>query len=259
MTWGILITARLASTRLPGKHLRPAAGKSMLHWLIERCRRTFASELSDSRVHLVLATTTEPLNDPFEELRIPGLKIFRGSVHNIPLRHLQAAAAIDLEGLINVDGDDILCAPEGLRAIYEGLAKGATGVRTEGLPFGLNSWGYRTDYLREILKGRAEERLETGWARLFDFSRFQTVTFNVPGNSDRLRYTLDYEDDFQLFKAVFETLGEDALALSPAELVRLTWERGWEKIVSARVDEYWENFHKDQARDIYCQRTGSVS
>lgn len=49
----IVVTARMGSTRFPGKALAPLAGKPMLQWVVERCRA------SGFPVHLALPATKE--------------------------------------------------------------------------------------------------------------------------------------------------------------------------------------------------------
>ena len=45
MTYRIVVPARYASTRLPGKALLPLAGRPMIQWVIERARRASAREI----------------------------------------------------------------------------------------------------------------------------------------------------------------------------------------------------------------------
>ena len=50
----VIVQARMGSTRLPGKVLRPIGGRPMLSYLVERLR---ASKLTE---RIVVATTTAP-------------------------------------------------------------------------------------------------------------------------------------------------------------------------------------------------------
>lgn len=249
MRYGVFLTVRLASTRLAQKHLAAASGRTMLEWLIGRCRHAVAPDETDGRAKLVIATTTEDINNPLVDYERLGVAVFRGDVHNIPLRHLQAAEATGVEAIVSVDGDDILCAPEAMLAVRDGLAKGYPGVRTEGLPFGMNAMGYRTDFLRKSLAGKEKAQLETGWGRLFDMSAFETVHFSVPGNDDTIRLTLDYDEDRRLFEALFEKMGDGIVGATPEKIVACIRENGLDAITRGRVEEYWENFRRGQEKD----------
>jgi spore coat polysaccharide biosynthesis protein SpsF len=69
----VIVQARTKSTRLPGKVLRPVAGKTMLERQLERIR--WASE----RFELVVATTTDPSDAPiFEACRRADVRCLAG-------------------------------------------------------------------------------------------------------------------------------------------------------------------------------------
>lgn len=248
-TIGILVTARLGSTRLKRKHLLEAGGRPFLHWLLWRIQGEFASELASGRAVVVIATTPEPDNEAFKAFEGQGVTVFAGSKGNIPLRHLQAAQALKLAAIVSVDGDDVLCAPEAMRAVYDGLAQGAPGVKTEGLPFGMNAWGYAADMLAASLEGHHGEQLETGWGRIFDFDRFDTATFTVPGNSDAVRLTLDYAEDADLFRAVIEGLGPCVAKATAGEIVGHMLENDLTRLNATRVEEYWANFNSEREQE----------
>jgi spore coat polysaccharide biosynthesis protein SpsF len=86
MTTGIVIFARLDSTRLPGKVLKPLAGAPMLDWTVRRCRAAGAP--------VMLATTGRALDDPIAEYAAAAdLPVFRGNTHDVLGRALGAATA----------------------------------------------------------------------------------------------------------------------------------------------------------------------
>ena len=91
MKTGFFLTARLGSTRLPRKHLLEAAGKPMLGVLAERIRHAFAADLAAGDALLAIVTSDEAENRAFERFAALGVRVFYGSVDNIPLRHHQAA------------------------------------------------------------------------------------------------------------------------------------------------------------------------
>ena len=114
MKTGILITARLGSTRLKQKHMLKVREKPIVYYLIERIRREFKEEIAQNKIEVVIATSDEPDNRAFERLATANLKVFYGSIHNIPLRHFQAVESYGLSHVISVDGDDILCSVSGM-------------------------------------------------------------------------------------------------------------------------------------------------
>src|SRR3989338_6338872 len=85
MTIGI-IQARMGSTRLPGKILKPLLGEPMLARRLERVKR--AKKLDA----IVVATTDKPEDDATAELAQKcGTRVFRGSEQDVLNRYYQAA------------------------------------------------------------------------------------------------------------------------------------------------------------------------
>src|SRR5688572_18420805 len=163
MKTAIFVTARLGSSRLPRKHLLPAGERVMVEVLIDRIRHAFGRDLL-----LVIATSDEQENREFERFAAKGVTVFYGSLNNIPLRHLEAARALDVAHIVSVDGDDVLCSPAAMTAIRDALASGSRYATTVGLPLGMNSFGYSTEFLEEAMRGWADKILETGWGRVFE-------------------------------------------------------------------------------------------
>jgi spore coat polysaccharide biosynthesis protein SpsF (cytidylyltransferase family) len=197
---GIFITARLGSKRVEQKHLLPVNGQPILFYLLGRIKKAFQAEIEKEDVCVVIATSDEPENRTFEEFAGDGVTVYYGDVHNIPLRHLQTAEGLKLDAVIAVDGDDILCSVEGMKAVYHALKANAPYVQTAGLPLGMNVMGYTTRFLKESLGQGHEKILETGWTRLFDQAQLHQVQVSLPDYSyEQLRFTLDYQEDHLFF------------------------------------------------------------
>lgn len=105
-----ILQARMGSTRLPGKVLKPVLGRPLLHYQLERL--AYCSLVDE----VILATTSEPSDDPvaaFGEAR--GVKVFRGSVDDV-LDRYHGAATISRSPqaplIMRVTGDCPLLAPE---------------------------------------------------------------------------------------------------------------------------------------------------
>lgn len=115
-----LLVARLGSTRLPRKALKPLAGKPMIERLAERVRR--AASLSE----LAVATTTLPEDAELcafaERL---GLRSFRGSPDNVSLRMAQAAAGLGADAVVELLADNPLIPPDLVDATVARLSSGS--------------------------------------------------------------------------------------------------------------------------------------
>ncbi len=241
MTIGILVTARMGSTRLRDKHLRRIGGVPALSHLLARITAEFAPEIESGTARVLIATGQAARNSALTQL-VDGttLGVFNGDDDNVPLRHLQAARALGLDGIVSVDGDDLLCAPEAMRAVFHALRAGAGLAKTSGLPLGMNSWGYSSRVLEQALEGATQALLETGWGRIFTTFPCVELPLPCPG-ADLIRATLDYEDDLTFFSRCFTEI--DGWARLPtAALVGDIVTRGFDKINAHLNEEYWANF-----------------
>lgn len=246
MKTGFFICARLGSSRLPRKHLIAADGTPFILHLVRRINRQFATELSDGRAVVAIIASDEPENRDFIDALRGEAEVFFGSVENIPLRQLQAAQHFDAGFIMSVDGDDILCSVEGMRTVQTALAEGAAYAKTEGLPLGLNVSGYRRDFLESAMAGRDQKTLETGWTRIFDGTKPSVLVYSSPTPDDRLRFTLDYENDAKFFARIIERLGVARETATDAEIVDLVWREKIFELNAGLAKEYWENYYRLQ-------------
>ena len=102
MKTGIVVQARMGSTRLPGKVCREFyAGQSILDILLKR--------LLKNRLNLqvVLATSISENDDPIVAAgKKLGIDVYRGSEQNVLERFVEAAQHFMLEGVIRVCADN---------------------------------------------------------------------------------------------------------------------------------------------------------
>lgn len=95
-----VITARMASTRLPGKVLRPMAGKSVLAHHVERMQAVRGID------GVFLATSEDPANQALiEEAEALGAGWFAGAEQDIVDRHIKLAEREGADGVIRVTCD----------------------------------------------------------------------------------------------------------------------------------------------------------
>ena len=104
----------MGSTRLPGKVLRPLAGKPMLAWIVER--------LSASRKAgpVVLATSTAQTEAPLVALAESlGVTVFRGSEPDVLDRYYRCAAERGFSAVVRATGDNPFVDPEELDRLVD--------------------------------------------------------------------------------------------------------------------------------------------
>ncbi|MBV9992716.1 MAG: NTP transferase domain-containing protein [Alphaproteobacteria bacterium] len=95
-----VIQARMGSTRLPGKVLKPVAGRPLLWHIVHRLK---ASSLIED---IAVATTTNPRDDAIVEFgRAHGVTVVRGPEDDVLARFARAAEVLDADIVVRVSSD----------------------------------------------------------------------------------------------------------------------------------------------------------
>jgi len=103
MKLGIIIQARMSSSRLPGKVLQSILGKPMLQYLLERL------EHRDAHDPVIVATSSDASDREIADFcRSHGILCHRGPLENVALRFSEAARAASLDAFVRVNGDSPL-------------------------------------------------------------------------------------------------------------------------------------------------------
>ena len=267
MTSGIIILARMGSTRLPGKVLHPLCGVPVL----EHMARRLAPVPTDRGV--VVATTAAPADDAVEACcRRLGLGCFRGDEENVLQRCIDAAERFGMEAVVRLGGDSPLCDHREiaslLRCFLELRAAGrdvdyVSNTMDRRLPLGLDAEVYHIETFRRI--ARAIQTLDEDQRRLNEanvvpylhthpeeFDLFQPETGQEQDLSWH-RWTLDTPEDLELIRRVYEALWPAMPDFGMAEVLRLLEAHpDWSRLNAAvrPVSGFWT----PQERDKYRQR-----
>ncbi|UOE51714.1 glycosyltransferase family protein [Mucilaginibacter sp. SMC90] len=102
----IVVQARMASSRLPGKVMLPILGKSLLARMIERL------QMIRYEAGIIIATSEMPDDDIIinEAINI-GIPYYRGSLNNLLDRHYQAAKLYNADIILKIPSDCPLIDP----------------------------------------------------------------------------------------------------------------------------------------------------
>ena len=215
--WGIVIQARLGSTRLPRKMLAEVGGgRSLLELVFGRLIEQFGAS------RLVLATTIEAADDDLIEVAArSGVAVHRGSVANVLERFLGAAELRGWSKLVRVCADNPFLLPGGIAALVEvGRSSGADYVAyrfSDGTWSILSHGGLFAEYvtcdaLREVARVAEDE---AAFEHVTNYvythpERFRTASIPVPLESviANWRLTVDTQADLDVVRAVASGAGE---------------------------------------------------
>lgn len=108
MTACVIIPARYASSRFPGKPLVPLLGKPMILWVAELSARAVGQD------HVYVATEDERIAEVVRDAGFSALMTSPDAMTGTD-RLAEAAAMIDYDIYVNVQGDEPLVEPEDIR------------------------------------------------------------------------------------------------------------------------------------------------
>ena len=207
-----VVQARTGSTRLPNKVMRPLAGASLLVRMVERVQ---AAELAGT---VVVATTTDPADNPIEALwRDADLPCFRGDPLDLLDRHYQCALAYGATTVLKIPSDCPLIDPQIIDRViafyldHPGHYDFVSNLHPATYPDGNDV---------EVMTMAA---LETAWREATRPLEREHTTPYLWENPDRFRignvaweagldystshrWTIDYEEDYQFIRAVYDAL-----------------------------------------------------
>ena len=202
-----VITARMSSTRLPGKVMLNICGKSVFALHVERMK--CVSGLSD----IYLATSKDEINEPLiEESKKLKVKYYRGYEEDIVERHVSILDKEGADAVIRVACDmpffniSTLSEFVGIfkKEYYDYLyvsnmtmIQGTVGELISREALEKIHGNYRGPAVTQPIREKMEE--------------YKTLGINIPQELCRPEYrlTLDYPEDFKVFSFIYEKLYKD--------------------------------------------------
>ena len=204
-----ILQARMSSTRLPGKVLRPLAGAPMILRQIERVRRS-------SRIdRLVVATSDGRTDDVLADvLQGAGVEVFRGDLDDVLGRYAGAIRACGpVTQVLRLTGDCPFSDPQVIDAVIERHLE-------TGADYTANTWGRRTfpkgldaDIVASeiLLEAAAEATDPYEREHVLPFiyrrpERYRLQGYDQARDEGELRWTVDLPEDHAFASAVYDGL-----------------------------------------------------
>lgn len=201
-----VVQARMGSSRLPGKSLRPLFGRAVLGLLLERLKR--ARKLDA----IVVATSDRAVDDRIVSLAAwYGLQSVRGSEEDVLDRFQRAVFAVPAQMVVRICGDNPLTDPEQVDTLVEYFENGgydyAYSNRPEcGLPCGVGAEVISASTLR-LLHEKATSAQHREHVTLYVLDHPAMFKIGALMAPRALRYPefrldVDYEEDLAFLERI---------------------------------------------------------
>ncbi len=208
----IVIQARMGSSRLPGKVMLPVLGKTLLARMVERV------QMSRHKFTIVVATSDESADDVIaaEADRI-GVAVHRGSQTNLLDRHYRASRELDADVVLKIPSDCPLIDPRiidqvlGFYLDNNGEYDYVSNLHPATYPDG-NDVEVMSAPCLKLTWMEASRPLELEHTTPFIWENphlFQIANVSWETGLDYSmshRFTIDYREDYEFIKRVFEEL-----------------------------------------------------
>ena len=220
MKSAILITARLKSTRLPMKLIKPLSGVPMIVHMLNRLKLAKIPE------EIIICTSTVSQDDPLELIaKEQGVGCYRGEPDDVLLRLTNAAEKYNIETVINCTADNPFVDPIYIDKLYKHHIKKSNDFsKIDGLPWGTFSYAISFDAMKKACKIKDETDTEVWHGYFMDTDKFKWDALMVQDDSvkwSNLRLTVDYPEDFSLMERIFKELWDYRNVFSLKDIVAL--------------------------------------
>ncbi len=196
-----IIQARMGSTRLPGKVMRQVQGVPLIQTLIQRL------QLAKSIDQIVLATSTEPVNDSLEVFVSGlGIPVFRGSETDVLDRYYQAAKSYQPKTVIRITGDCPLIDPKLVDLVVEEFNHQKVdylSTANDCFPDGLDTEVFKFSALEEAHnKATTPHEREHVTPFLKNSTHIKRGEYREKENHSNQRWTVDEPEDFEVVRNI---------------------------------------------------------
>jgi spore coat polysaccharide biosynthesis protein SpsF len=220
MTSAILITARLKSTRLPRKVLKPIMGRPMIGHMIDRLK------LARLPQQIILCTSTLTEDDELVQLAAAeSISCFRGDPDDVLARLTGAAEQFAVDTVFSCTADNPFVDAVHLDQLLEyHRTNNYDYTKTEGLPLGAYGYALSRPAMQRACSLKIEKDTEI-WGPLFaDTGEFACGIMKITDPNffwPELRLTVDTPEDFELVSRIFDALYEPGSVFPLSVIINL--------------------------------------
>jgi spore coat polysaccharide biosynthesis protein SpsF len=204
-----IIQARMSSTRLPNKVLMKINNRPLLDYMIERVK------CAKSVDKVVVATSADISDDSIANFcRDNNVLCFRGSLEDVLDRYYSAAKYFKADTIVRLTGDCPLIDPQiidKLVSIYDNSSYDYVANTTPPkwtFPVGMDVEVFSMSGLEKVwrIATKPSDREHVTFYFWKNSKLFSIFRCDLEKDLSRYRLTVDYPEDFEVVKAIFNNL-----------------------------------------------------
>jgi glutamate-1-semialdehyde 2,1-aminomutase len=198
-----LVQARMGSTRLPNKVMRPINGKPMIELLLLRLSKTTKID------EIVLATSSNPVNLPMvEHVNNLGFSVYKGSENDVLDRFYRAGLSHNADAIVRITGDCPLVDPNLVdEVVSEFKNTGADYISNAIVPSYPDGLDIEVFSFKALKSAWSEATTHFDREHVTSFIResnlFKLASFSHGEDLSNLRWTVDELVDFEVIEGIF--------------------------------------------------------
>ena len=201
MSDGVLITARLKSSRLKKKILlKFSNGDTIIEYLIKNLKKKF------NKKKIVLITSKSNQDLILTKIaKKNGINFYRGHPQDVLDRMLQASKKFKFKNVISCTADNPLIDTNYASKILKYHKKKNNALTTNlSLPIGMFAYAVNIQSLKKVVRLKNSKKTET-WVNYFKkINDIKVEDFKRPQKKITARLTIDYLEDFKVVNQVIE-------------------------------------------------------
>lgn len=258
----IVVQARMASSRLPGKVMLPILGKSLLARMIERLK------MMQHKAEVIIATSQTPDDDIIiNEAIALDVPYYRGSLNNLLDRHYQAAKLHNADVILKIPSDCPLIDPRIIDHVLDYFfAHSADNDFVSNLhpatyPDGNDVEIMTMECLTKAWQNASRPlELEHTTPYIWENPQlFRIGNVSLPGGLDYSmlhRFTIDYPEDYYFIERVFRELYPVCNQFSYQDIINLLNQKPEIYNINTKyAGVNWYRHHMDELKTILPNQT----
>lgn len=224
---GIIIQARMGSSRLPKKVMLKLGGKSVISNIIERISNIY---LNGFDFYIIVASSSNKENDVLEDHVKNQLNtlIYRGDEQNVFSRFQEIQNNNKFDYIVRLTGDNPAVHYQQIKETLQYIVKKDLDyVYSGGFPLGLNVEVLKANLIENVNSSDLTMEEKEHVTKLFRTGNYNisTCILNPENIYPNIRLTLDEEADLVMFKVLFEQFENNKFTIN--DILEIRKEKPW--------------------------------